>query len=104
MCGTVAVLLFALGLILDALPEDGVGEWNGLPLGEYGLTNLWGGILAFGVLGAVCAIVALVRRRDLTAWQRRIAVGVVALGATALGLTILVVLFVLALCGSGACD
>ena len=102
--GAGALALLALGLALDALPEHGVGEWNGLPLGEYGLSDVWGGILVFGVLAAVCAVVALVRGRPLSVWQRRVAIGAVVLGGVALGLTVMVVVFAWVLCGSGACD
>ena len=104
LLGAGALALLALGLVLDALPEHGVGEWNGLPLGEYGLSDVWGGILVLGVLAAVCAVVALVRGRPLSGWQRRIAVGALVLGGVVLGLTLAVVVFAWVLCGSGACD
>jgi hypothetical protein len=102
--GAGAIGLVVLGLVLDALPEEGALEWNGLPLGEYGLADLWVGIVVLALLGAVCAAVALWRGRELTTWERRIAVGIVVLGGTALALTAAILLLVIAVCGSGACN
>src|SRR3954451_5187111 len=59
--GGAALALLVFGLVLDALPEHGVGEWNGLPLGEYGTGDLLPTIipLSFGAL--VFSAVALRR-------------------------------------------
>jgi hypothetical protein len=102
--GGLALALLLLGLVLDALPEHGVGEWNGLPLGEYGTGDVWFGVVVLGVCGAVCAAVALARGKIRSQWVRRVMIGVLVAGAVALGVTVLGILLVLSLCGSGACD
>lgn len=73
--GGIAVVLLALGLLLDALPEEGALEWNGLPLGEYGTGDVWPSILLFSVAGAVCAGVSLVPLLGVAVRGSRAALG-----------------------------
>ncbi len=99
-----AALLFAAGLLIDALPEETGPEWNGLPISEYGTGDVLGGVLALAVAGAICAAVSLLRAGSLTGWQRGLAKAIIGLAITAVVVVALIVAFAIALCGGGACD
>ena len=102
--GGAALSLLALGLILDALPEEGSLEWNGLPLGEYGTGDVWFGVVGLAACAAVCAAVSLTRDGTLPPRARRLMIGVLVAGAAVLAATLLGLAFIVALCSGGACD
>jgi Na+/H+-dicarboxylate symporter len=99
--GGAALALLVFGLVLDALPEHGVGEWNGLPLGEYGTGDLLPTIipLSFGAL--VFSAVALRRGPALGRWQRWVLIGFVVAAGLAVAYVLLAVAFAWLLCHNG---
>jgi hypothetical protein len=102
--GGAAFALLVFGLVLDALPEHGVGEWNGLPLGEYGTGDLAPTILLLAFVAIVFAGMALRRGAVLGRGRRTLLIGFVGLAGLGLGLTLMYVAFAIAVCSSGACD
>jgi hypothetical protein len=102
--GGAAVALFVLGLVLDALPEHGVGEWNGLPLGEYGTSDLLPTTLFLAFVAIVFAGVALRRGVVLGRGRRVVLIGFISLAGLGIALTILYVAFAIAVCSTGACE
>jgi hypothetical protein len=105
VCVGVAVLVTAVGIGLEQLPEEFGVEWNGLPLSEYGLGDLAGGIVLFGLAGALLAGIHLRRGgKGAPRPRRRVAIGLVLLGLVPLVAVVAIVALVLAVCSSGACS
>ena len=102
--GGAAFGLLVLGLILDALPEEGSLEWNGLPLGEYGTTNLLPTIVPLSLAALACAGFALRQGRELKPWQRKLVVAILAAAGVGLALVLGTLALIVALCSSGACS
>ena len=105
-CLGVVVLLVALGIGLDLLPEEFDIEWNGLPLSEYDLGDLAGGIILFGLVGTLLAGIHLGRTRggSTPPRERRLAVVVVVAGLVPLAVAVLIIAMIIAVCSSGACS
>jgi hypothetical protein len=102
--GGAAFALLVLGLALDALPEHGVGEWNGLPLGEYGTGDLSPTIVFLAFVAIVFAGFALRQGDVLGRGRRTLLIAFVGFAGAGLALTVLYVAFAIAVCSSGACD
>ena len=101
----VALLLTLLGLALGLLPEGSGVEWNNVALSEYDLGDLAGGIVLFGLMGAVLAAIHLGRAGDdAPRWRRRLARVLVFVGLVPLVAVAAIVLLLVALCSSGACS
>jgi hypothetical protein len=105
VCVGIAVLITAAGVGLELLPEDFGVEWNGLPLSEYDLGDLAGGVVLFGVAGALFAGLHLRRSDDgASPARRRIATVLLVLGLVPLVAVAGIVALVLIVCSGGACD
>jgi hypothetical protein len=102
--GGAAVGLLAVGLVLDALPEEGSLEWNGLPLGEYGTSDLLPTILFLAVVAIGFAGVALRRGAALGPRGRRLLVGFITVAGVGLAATLAFIALAIAICSSGACE
>ena len=104
LCLAISVLLTATGIVLGMLPEDIGLEWNGLPVSEYGLSDLAGGIVLFGLAAALLAGVHLLRNREEAAARRRLARGLLFAGLVPFVAVALIVALALAICSGGACE
>ena len=104
-CIGVAVLITLAGVGLELLPEDFGVEWNGLPLSEYDLGDLGGGIVLFGLAGALLAGIHLRRTSEgASPARRRLATALMVLGLVPLVTVAAIVAFVVVLCSGGGCD
>jgi len=105
VCVGVAILITAVGIGLELLPEEFGVEWNGLPLSEYGLGDLAGGIVVFGLAAALLAGIHLRRGGEgPSRARRRLATGVLLVGLVPLIAVVVVVALALAICSGGACN
>jgi hypothetical protein len=105
ICVGVAVLITAVGIGLELLPEEFGVEWNGLPLSEYGLGDLAGGIVLFGLAGALLAGIHLRRGGEgAPPARRRLAIALVLVGLVPLVAVVAIVALALAVCSGGACN
>jgi len=103
-CVGIAVLITVAGIGLELLPEDFDVEFNGLPLSEYDLGDLAGGIVLFGLAGALLAGIHLRRIDDgASPVRRRVATGLLILGLVPLVVVAAIVALALIVCSSGAC-
>jgi hypothetical protein len=104
-CVAVAVLLTAVGIGLELLPEEFGVEWNGLPLSEYGLGDLAGGIVLFGLAAALLAGIHLRRGAESRPGaRRRLAIGLIVAGLVPFVAVLAIVALALAVCSGGACS
>jgi len=105
VCLGVALVITAIGIGLGLLPEDFDVEWNGLPLSEYDLGDVTGGIVVFGLAAAILAAIHLVRGGEgATPGARRLAKWLVAVGLVPLVVVAALVALLLALCSGGGCS
>jgi hypothetical protein len=105
VCVGAAVLLTAVGIGLELLPEEFGLEWNGLPWSEYGLGDLAGGIVLLGLAGALLARIHMRRGGEgAPRSERRLARGLVLVGLVPLVAVAAIVALALAVCSSGACS
>lgn len=101
----IALLLTAVGIGLAFVPEGSSIEWNQVPISEYDLGDLAGGIVFFGLLAAVLAAIHLGRTRKGDAGaRRRLAVGMLVAGLVPLALVVLLVATLVTLCSGGGCS
>ena len=101
ICVGIAVFLTAVGIGLQLLPEGFDVEWNQVPLSEYDLGDLTGGIVLFGLAGAALAGIHL--RRGEPGSRRGLARVLVVLGLVPLVAVATIVGLLVALCSGGGC-
>jgi hypothetical protein len=104
ICIGIAVLITLVGIGLELLPEEFSVEWNGLPLSEYDLGNVTGGIVVFGLAGALLAGLHLRRDETASPRRRRVAKVLLVVGLVPLVVVAALVAFILALCSGGGCS
>jgi hypothetical protein len=105
VCVGVAVLITLAGIGLSLLPEDFGVEWNGLPLSEYSLGDVAGGIVLFGLAGALLAGIHLRRSGEGASRRRQLLASVLlVLGLVPVAAVAAIVAFALLVCGGGACE
>jgi hypothetical protein len=104
-CVGAAVFLTVVGIGLGLLPEGFDVEWNDVPLSEYDLGDLAGGIILFGLAGAALAGIHLARRKgDGPRKERRLAVALVVAGLVPFAVAAAILGLLIAFCSSGACS
>jgi nitrogen fixation/metabolism regulation signal transduction histidine kinase len=104
-CLGATVFLTLVGIGLALLPEGFDVEWNDVPLSEYDLGDLAGGIILFGLVGAVLAAIHLARSKgESSRRERRLAVVLVVVGLVPFVVVAAIVGLLIAFCSTGACS
>ena len=95
-----AFVLFLLGLILQAVPDD--LDFGDISVGAYDVADFVPAIYALLVPAGVCAGIGLGRYENK--WARAVGVTLVALAGIAVVVVVLGLLLIVALCSGGGCD
>ena len=105
VCLGVAVFLTAVGIGIGLLPEGFDVEWNDVPLSEYDLGDLAGGIILFGLAGAALAGIHLARAKgDGSSKERRLAIVVIVAGLVPFVVVAAILALLIAYCSTGVCS